>query len=75
MVGRRKWKKEKRQIRSEQKIYVEEIKNLKRENENKKIREELSQFEHNLEWLEKDTRKNNIVLSRLKIDTTGTLQN
>lgn len=65
------------QIRKDQKEYTEEIKKLKEENpilkkENMEIREDMVDIKRNLEWIEKDRRRNNIVITGLEIDTRAT---
>uniref|UniRef100_A0A6P7H8S3 Uncharacterized protein LOC114348691 n=1 Tax=Diabrotica virgifera virgifera TaxID=50390 RepID=A0A6P7H8S3_DIAVI len=61
-------------IREDQKSYAMEMKKLKEENEelrkeNEDIKAELTQIKQNMEWIDKEKRKNNIVLSGLNIDT------
>ncbi|KAF2892016.1 hypothetical protein ILUMI_14157 [Ignelater luminosus] len=62
------------QVREEQKEYYKEVEKLKMINEtirreNKEIKQELERIKNNMEWVEKEKRKNNIVMNGLKIDS------
>lgn len=69
------------QIRKDQEEYREEIRKLREENklliaenqeikqENKITKEKLREVSDTVEWLEKERRKNNLVMSGIKIDT------
>lgn len=69
-------KNEIQQVRADQKLYAEEIIKLKEENaalrkENEIIKEELIEIKGNIEMIEKEKRKNNVVLSGLDIKTNN----
>lgn len=69
-------KDEMKQIREDQKSYAMEMKKLKEENEdlrkeNESIKAELTEIKQNMESIDKEKRKNNIVLSGLKMDTNN----
>jgi predicted RNase H-like nuclease (RuvC/YqgF family) len=55
-----------RKIREENKILWQEKQELKKEN--KELKEKFSEISDKVEWLEKQKRKNNIVMQGLKID-------
>lgn len=77
-------KKEMKDMRLEQKEFSEEIRIIKKENEelkkhyqnskkeNEEIKKELNDIKKNLEWYEKENRKNNIVITGLKVEKTDT---
>lgn len=61
------------QIREDHRVFAEEVGKLKLENaklknENKEIREELEEVKLTVERLDKERRKNNVVINGLKID-------
>lgn len=60
-------KEEIRKIREENDLLKQE--NSKLRNENKKIVGKLEEMERRVEWIEKERRKNNIVITGLRIDT------
>ena len=65
------------QVREDQRKYIEEIEKLQLENvklkrENVVIREELEEIKLSVERMDKDRRKNNVVISGLEIDTEDT---
>ncbi|KAK5648823.1 hypothetical protein RI129_003715, partial [Pyrocoelia pectoralis] len=72
------------QVRNEQKRYSEDMDRLRTENanlweenakirqENKDIKLEVTSIKHKLEWIEKEKRKNNIVVSGLTMDAEET---
>lgn len=70
-------KQEIHQIREDQRKYVQEIEKLKIGNEklkkeNREIREELREIKLSVEGMDKDRRKNNVVINGLKINTENT---
>lgn len=54
-------------IREENRILHEENQQLKKEN--KDIKEQLNNLENKMEWLERQRRKNNVIMHGLKMDT------
>lgn len=76
-------KNELQQLRIEQKIFSDEIVSIKKENEllweennlikqeNTKIKQELNELRKNMEWMEKDKKKNNVLVSGMDLDKIG----